>query len=224
MTVMGEPKKDSSHYLFLLEEALLSIDRAGIEAALKAAASVGGMTGYEIADRVIAPALERIGDGWERGDVALSQVYMSGRLLEAAIQAWAAPVSDAVSGPVIGAAVLEDHHALGKRILVSVLRSAGRDVRDLGTGLSAEELVRRAAEEDVEILMVSVLMLHRALHVQEVRAHLDARGLDHVRLLVGGAPFVHDPELWRRTGADAMGRSAADALRLVGAWEEGGAS
>jgi len=221
VSVIGQTRKGPNQYLSLLEEALLSIDRAGIDAALQGASDIAGLSGHEIADQIIAPALERIGDGWERGTVALSQVYMSGRLLEAAIQTWADPATTVTSGPIIGAAVLEDHHALGKRILVSVLRSAGRDVRDLGTGLSATELVDRAVEEDVEVLMVSVLMLHRALHVQEVRAQLDARGLSHVRLLVGGAPFVHDPELWRRTGADAMGRSAADALRLVGAWEGG---
>lgn len=224
MTGQAPAERDPNRYGILLEEALLSVDRAGIEAALDAATNAGGLSPHEIADEVIAPALERIGDGWERGTVALSQVYMSGRLLEAAIQRRVEPAPPREGLPIIGAAVLEDHHALGKRILVSILRSAGCDVRDLGTGLSAEALVDRAVEEGVEILMVSVLMLHRALHMTEVRAQLDARGLDHVRLIVGGAPFVHDPELWRRTGADAMGRSAADALRLVGAWNNGGVS
>jgi trimethylamine corrinoid protein len=217
----GPVVREAGPFALRLEEALLSIDRTGIETTLDAAATVGGMTPHEVADKVIAPALERIGDGWEAGTVALSQVYMSGRLLEASIARGAEPPPPRSGGPVIGVAVLEDHHALGKRILISVLRSAGCDVRDLGTGLSAKALVDGAEEEGVELLMVSVLMLHRALHMTEVRAQLDARGLTHIRLIVGGAPFVHDPELWRRTGADAMGRSAADALRLVGAWNGG---
>ncbi|MFH1532152.1 MAG: cobalamin-dependent protein [Pseudomonadota bacterium] len=212
---------DAGPFDVQLEEALLSIDRAGVDAALASAVTAGGLSPSEIADQVIAPALERIGDGWERGRVALSQVYMSGRLLEAAISRWAEPVVRMRRSPVIGAAVLEDHHSLGKRILVSVLRAAGRDVHDLGTGLSAPDLVDRAAEADIEILMVSVLMIHRALHVKEVRTLLDAHGMGRVRLIVGGAPFVHDPELWRRVGADAMGRSAADALRLVRSWDGG---
>lgn len=223
MTEARERRTDGRGYDARLEEALLSMDRAGLDAVLEEATRDGGMQPEEIADRIISPALERIGDGWESGAVALSQVYMAGRLLEDAIERWVGPVLALKTPPILGAAVLEDHHSLGKRILVSVLRSAGRDIHDLGTGLSPKEVVDRAEEANVEILLVSVLMLHRALHVKEVRALLDARGLGRVRLIVGGAPFVHDPELWRRVGADAMGRSAADALRLVAAWNGGAA-
>jgi trimethylamine corrinoid protein len=47
--------------------------------------------------------------------------------------------------------------------------------------------------------------------VAEVRAALPAQ----VRIVVGGAPFRFDAELWRQVGADAMGRTAADALDIV---------
>jgi len=63
--------------------------------------------------------------------------------------------------------------------------------------------------------MVSVLMLNKALHVSQVREQMDRRDLGHVNLVVGGAPFVHDPELWRRVRADAYGRNTADALRIA---------
>ena len=36
----------------------------------------------ELVEKVIVPALIEIGDGWEKGTVALSQVYLSGLLIE----------------------------------------------------------------------------------------------------------------------------------------------
>jgi len=37
---------------------------------------------------------------------------------------------------------------------------------------------------------------------------------------VGGAPFIFDPNLWQEVGADAMGRNAADAIKLLQKYEE----
>ena len=202
---------DLDHQLI---EALLSIDRAGVATLLNDAEAEHGISHTELADQVIAPALEQIGDAWETGHVALSQVYMAGRLLEEIIRQWPVPPR-ARGASVVGVAVLGDHHSLGKRIIGSVLRSAGCDVRDLGAGLEPKALVDRAEAEGVTLLMISVLMLHRALRVREVRTLLDERGLDGIQLVVGGAPFIHDPQLWERVGAHAMGRSAADALRLA---------
>jgi methanogenic corrinoid protein MtbC1 len=34
-------------------------------------------------------------------------------------------------------------------------------------------------------------------------------------VVVGGAPFLFDPLLWREVGADAMGRSASEAPGII---------
>ena len=68
-------------------------------------------------------------------------------------------------------------------------------------------------------LVAPCRLLPAALKVKAVRAALDARG-SRVRIAVGGAPFLFDPELWREVGADAMGRSAADAVAIVRRWTE----
>jgi methanogenic corrinoid protein MtbC1 len=108
---------------------------------------------------------------------------------------------------------LDDHHVLGKRIVYSVLRGTGWDVVDLGR-CDAAELVGKVRAEGVRILLVSVLLYRSALKVREVRTLLD-QGEGAVRLVVGGAPFVLDPELWKRVGADDTGRNAAQAIAAV---------
>ena len=205
-----------------LQMALLSMDAAGTLALLSDARQTHGMSQLRLADEVIGPALTRIGDDWEAGEVALSQVYMAGRIVEQAVGGWEQPEGLRSGGPVIGVGVLEDYHALGKRIVQAVLASSGHKVVDLGTGLSVDEMIERAEGASVEVLMISVLMFNKALHVSQVTERLEERGMGHIPVVVGGAPFLHDPELWRRVGADACGRSAADALRIVADLREGG--
>ncbi len=57
-------------------------------------------------------------------------------------------------------------------------------------------------------------MLPSALHIKKVRAALDRAGCRPF-ILVGGAPFLFDAELWREVGADAMGANASEAVAIV---------
>jgi len=68
--------------------------------------------------------------------------------------------------------------------------------------------------DKIRVLMISVLMLPSALKVREVCERLKARGAD-IRVIVGGAPFMFDADLWKEVGADAMGSSAAQAVEIV---------
>jgi len=116
-------------------------------------------------------------------------------------------------------AVLEDHHALGKRLVLSALRSSGYAVADHGHGVTVERLVQRCRDEKPRVLLISTLMLPAALRVREV---VDRLALPAPRplVIVGGAPFRLDPELWREVGADATGRNSSAAIELVDRFTE----
>ena len=114
----------------------------------------------------------------------------------------------------ISVAVLEDHHTLGKRILISILRTGGYTVKDYGHGLTVNQLVQKALEDDAEILMISTLMLNAALKTKEAISAIK-KEKPQMRIIVGGAPYHFDPDLWKEVGADAWGRSATDSLHLV---------
>jgi methanogenic corrinoid protein MtbC1 len=84
-----------------------------------------------------------------------------------------------------------------------------------------EELVERVRTEKPSILLISVLMLPSALEVKPVVEQI--RKTDHsVKVLVGGAPFRFDKQLWREVGADAAGHNAGDAVSLVQKYLPGG--
>lgn len=202
------------------EAALLSLDRLAAARMLTAPGDDGD--GLQRIERLVLPALERIGRRWEQGDLALSQVYMSGRICEALVDELL-PAAAGARGerPVIALAVLEDYHLLGKRMVHAVLRASGFVVHDYGR-MDVAGLVERVVAEGVDMVMVSALMLPSALRVARVREGLERAGR-WVPIVVGGAPFRLDETLWREVGADAMGRSASEAPAII-ARLTGGAS
>ena len=194
------------------ERALLELDRSTAGEML--ASRNGVVTALRSVDELVVPALESIGAGWERGTVSLSQVYMAGRICEELLGSLPQPAGCLVSrAPKAAITVLEDHHMLGKRMVVSALRASGFSLIDYGT-TTAGELADRVLGDGVEVLLVSTLMLNSALRVGELRARL-AAARARVTVVVGGAPFRLDTNLWREVGADACGRTSTDAVKIM---------
>ena len=193
--------------------ALLALDHLAATDVLDRAVSTQPGSWY--LDDIVVPALVRIGDGWSAGEVSLSQVYMSGRMCQRLIADRAgSPAALRPTQPRLAIGVLDDSHALGKQIVVHLLRSSGYQVSDWGARLSVEDMVEAAVEERPDVLFVSVLMLRSALLVAQLRQRLHDAGLD-VFIVVGGAPFRFDPGLAGEVGADFVGSSASDALPIM---------
>ncbi|MFH0967172.1 MAG: cobalamin-dependent protein [Methanobacteriota archaeon] len=166
-----------------------------------------------VIEDLVVPALDQIGVMWEKSEVALSQVYMAGVIMEEIIGSLLGKTTD-IEGrsSLIAIAVLEDYHMLGERIVSSLLHAAGYSPTRYGR-VEKEELIRRVRAEKIQILLISALMLPSALKVKEVSAALKSDTL--VKIIVGGAPFRLDEHLWEEVGADSCCNSASDAIRAV---------
>ncbi len=193
------------------------LDRVGAETIFDQA--LASMTPIQAVEGVVVPALQQMGEAWESGTVALSQIYMGGRFCEELVEKVLPPSDpDRKHQPRSAIVVFSDYHMLGKRIVYSLMRASGFELFDYGR-MDADELVERAVADRIRVLLVSVLMLPSALRVRELTARLKAAS-PGIRIVVGGAPFLFDERLWVEVGADAMGRSAADAVTIVGGWME----
>ncbi|MBF0292036.1 MAG: cobalamin-dependent protein [Nitrospinae bacterium] len=214
-------KEELQAYLDKFENALLSLDRL---AARQILSEIMGRfkkeESFRTLEGIIVPIMEKIGEGWEKGDVALSQVYMSGCICETLVkELMPAQAGSSQNGKKIAIAVLEDYHLLGKRMVKSVLLASGFDLIDYGTKTAAE-LASSVIADGVEILLVSTLMLPSAMRVKELRRILADSG-NAVKIIVGGAPFRFDKNLWKEVGADATGNRATEAVSLIHKMMEG---
>jgi methanogenic corrinoid protein MtbC1 len=193
---------------------LLNLDRLGAEKMLAQAQVEQETEPLILIEKFIVPALDTIGKGWEQGSIALAQVYMSSRICEELVEQFLPRTSThRIQQPNMGIALLDDYHALGKVIISAALRSSGYALHDYGR-LTALELVEQVQKDALDIILISTLMLRSALQVRTVRDMLRASACP-TRIIVGGAPFRFDPELWKEVGADGMGSNALEALELV---------
>lgn len=210
-----DAESDMHELVSLFKQALLALDRVGADELFVQAQQQ--LSPIEAVEQLVVPALEQVGADWQAGSVALSQVYMSGRFCEELVEK-VLPASDPdrKHQPRSAIVVFNDYHMLGKRIVYSVMRASGFELFDYGR-MDADQLVAKTLEDRIRVLLISVLILPSALKVKEVCSRLKAARPD-IRIVVGGAPFLFDPQLWQEVGADAMGSSAADAVSLVGRW------
>jgi len=194
------------------KEALLNLDRIGASAILDRLQPE--ISNLDLVSQIVVPALEQIGDGWEHGSLALSEIYMSGRICEQIIDQLLPPNSEfRKHQPRMGIVVLDDFHFLGKRIVHSQIRSAGFELQDYGRK-TADQLVAAIQADDLEIVFISTLMYPSALQVKEVRNKID-RMTHPVKIVVGGAPFNLDEQLWQAVGADAMCGNGSEAVKYI---------
>lgn len=197
------------------EEALLQINR--VKAGEIFEKLYKNQDSFNELETLIIHTLEKIGTDWENGEVSLSQEYMASIICEELIDKYL-PLADTrrKDVPKMAIGVLKDHHGLGKRIVYAVLRAGGFELLDFGQGLSVEELFQQTMDNQIEILLVSTLMYQSALKVKDLKEKLNEAG-SQTKIIVGGAPFRLDPELWKTVNADADGK---DASNIIGVIEE----
>ena len=82
------------------------------------------------------------------------------------------------------------------------------------TNQTVDEIVNKALESEIEILLISTLMFASALKVKNIKEELNKVN-SSIKIIVGGAPFRLNSNLWEEVGADAKGDSAADVIEII---------
>jgi len=205
--------KDNDDVASNLKKALLGVDKLKTSEIFSEIFSQHNS--FELIEEVVLETLKQIGYEWENGDVSLAQVYMSGILCEKFMNEYIPKLKlDKRNSPKIGIGVLLDKHSLGKSIVSSIVSAAGYEIKDLGSGLTPKALVDLAQENKVDIILISTLMLPSAMKVREVHRMIKDENLN-IKIVVGGAPFRLDDQLWKTVGADARGKTASDVIDVI---------
>ena len=178
------------------------------------------MSELDVVDKLLIPALDRIGEQYEKQEIFLPQlISAAGAVCEGfeLVRAGLAGKGEhSVSkGKIILATVQGDIHDIGKNIVKVVLENYGYTVLDLGRDVPPERVVREAVEQDVYLIGLSALMTTTVGSMEQTIRALRASGHD-CRVMVGGA--VLTPEYAEKIGADYYAKDAkcsADIARQV---------
>lgn len=109
-----------------------------------------------------------------------------------------------------------DFHGLGKKIVAGVLRASMFNVVDVGINVPAEKFVDEAIKQNASFIGISSMMVHTAggeNGAKKVRQILKEKNLESkIKIIVGGAPYRYDNELYKTVGADSWAASAPNAV------------
>ena len=136
--------------------------------------------------------MNRVGELFGAGKMFLPQVVKTARTMKQAVAILqpyieaGSPSGSASAGKVLVATVKGDVHDIGKNIVAVVMACNGYQIIDLGVMVPAETIVRRAIEEQVDIVGVSGLITPSLDEMVRVAQEMERAGLD-IPLLIGGA-------------------------------------
>ena len=168
----------------------------------------------EIVTGLILPALDRVGEGYEAGEVFLPQLMASAEAARAACDMVRAsmPRGTGERGTILLATVQGDVHDIGKNIVKMLLENYGYRVLDLGRDVAPETVVAAALETRAPLVGLSSLMTTTAQNIAVTIRALREAGAP-CKVMVGGA--VVTQSFADRIGADYYTRDAAQSARVA---------
>lgn len=194
------------------EDPLADAVRRGLKKEARAAAEQALLTRepLDLVNRSLIPALDTVGDGFEKGTLFLPQLLQAATAAQAAFDVIKTAIAQSgqksVSrGKIVLATVKGDIHDIGKNIVRVVLENYGYEVTDLGRDVDPMRVVQAVKETGAPLVGLSALMTTTVPSMQTTIEELHKAGLP-CKVMVGGA--VLTPSFAEQIGADFYAKDA----------------
>ncbi len=205
----------------ILERLSFSVVRGDKEMARQAAQEVieQKIDPVEAIEKGLSRGMNVIGERFSKMEIFLRELLMAAQTFDAAMEALEPEIAAqkrevTMRGTIVMGTVKGDVHSIGKDIVVTMLRTGGFDVHDLGVDVSPLSFVEAAQKNKADIIALSSLMTTTMPGQGEVIEVLKEMGLrDQYCVIVGGGPVNQQ---WAdQVGADGYGETASDAVSLA---------
>ena len=172
-----------------------------------------------VVNKYLIPALDRVGQGFEKGTIFLPQMLQAAQAAQAGFDIIKERLANkdqkqVSQGPIIIATVKGDIHDIGKNIVKVIMENYGFEMIDLGKDVSPELIVETVLARDARMVGLSALMTTTLKSMEETIVKVKEAKPD-CRIFVGGAVLTADYA--EKIGADYY---CKDALKSVEAAQE----
>ena len=161
-----------------------------------------------VIDEYLIPALNRVGDNYEKGKIFLPQLIASADCAKACFDVVKKnlPIgTDTEKGKIVLATVKGDVHDIGKNIVKTVLENYGYKVIDLGKNVPPMTVVEAVKDNNIKLCGLSALMTTTVENMKETVKLLKEQCPD-CKVMVGGAVLTE--EYAKQIGADKYCKDA----------------
>ena len=168
----------------------------------------------EIINGELVPALDVVGQGFEKGPMFLPQLLMSAEAAKAGFEAIRQYVqshgeAQEKKATIVIATVKGDIHDIGKNIVKVLLENYGYEVIDLGKDVPPEKIVETVVDKHAPLVGLSALMTTTVVNMEESIKELHKEA-PWCKIMVGGAVLTQ--EYADMIGADFYGKDAMQSV------------
>ena len=180
-------------------------------------ALASGRDTMDVINGELIPALDVVGQAFEKGTMFLPQLLMSAEAAKAGFAAIKEYVESTGTrqekkGTVVIATVKGDIHDIGKNIVKVLLENYGFDVIDLGKDVPPEAVVEAVQQSGARLVGLSALMTTTVASMEETIMQLREK-VPGCKVMVGGA--VLTPEYADMIGADYYAKDAMQSVHYA---------
>ncbi len=176
-----------------------------------------GLDPEKILKEGMIPAMDQVGDEYERGDRYVPEMLISAEAMKEGMKLLRPLLAEAgveSAGKVLMGTVEGDLHDIGQNLVSMMLEGSGFEVINLGAETPADKFVEGVKENQADLVGMSALLTTTMTHMPEVIEALQEAGLrDKVKVMIGGAPVTQDYA--DEIGADGYAPDAASAVKLA---------
>ncbi len=176
-----------------------------------------GISAKDILNNGLIAGMVAIGERFKKKEVYVPEVLIAARAMNMGVallkpyltQEGVEPVGKAIICTVKG-----DLHDIGKNLVKMMLEGVGIECVDLGTDISAVQVVEAVKENNAKVVALSSLLTTTMEYSKDIIDALHNAGLrDSVKVMVGGAPV--NEKFAKEIGADGYAPDAASAANIA---------
>ncbi len=214
---LNAPAKEQESLSFRdkLYRDVLKGNREGITADTKKALDEGHEA-KTLLDEVLLPAINEVGELFDKGKYFLPQLIASAEAMKTSIE-YMEPLllqanTDREMPTVVIATVEGDIHDIGKNLVALMLKNYGFHVVDLGKDVPKETIIAEAKKHNAQVIALSALMTTTMQQMRHVIEYAKAQQVN-AKIIIGGAVITQDYA--DEIGADGYSEDAAEAVKLT---------
>ncbi|MBD5445354.1 MAG: dihydropteroate synthase [Lachnospiraceae bacterium] len=170
----------------------------------------------KLLDEALLPAINEVGELFDKGKYFLPQLIASAEAMKASIEYLEPLLMENHSGkdmPTVVIATVEgDIHDIGKNLVTLMLKNYGFKVIDLGKDVPKEKIIEAAKEHNAQVIALSALMTTTMQQMKKVIDYAKEKDVD-AKIIIGGAVITQ--EYADEIGADGYSKDAADAVKVT---------
>lgn len=202
----------------ILSDSLKNIIVQGKEEArIKREELIKELKPLQVVDSYLIPALDLVGQKFERGGIFLPQLIQSAETVKVSFeiiktQILSSGQQQISKGKVLLATVQGDIHDIGKNIVKILLQNYGFDVIYMGKDVVIQDIIDKIKSEDIKLIGLSALMTTTVRNMQKTIEVIREAKLD-CKVMVGGA--VLNPEYAEMLKADYYAKDAREGVKTT---------